>query len=103
MAGVTSHLEREITRLISEVTSPAKQKDLANIDRLMTKFPLTTTMYRRGLITLDQMRNRPFVLAMEKSLNLRQEREGSLAPAGSTRQPSGFSPTQSLPDTTAVP
>jgi hypothetical protein len=59
------------------------------IERLGESNPKTAKLFERGLISLDQMQDRAFVEAMEKSLTLREQREGTLKSSGSARQSSG--------------
>ena len=65
------------------------QVQARTIERLGESNPKTAKLFERGLISLDQMQDRAFVEAMEKSLTLREQREGTLKSSGSARQSSG--------------
>ena len=64
------------------------QVQARTIERLGESNPKTAKLFERGLISLDQMRDRKFVEAMEQSLTLREQREGTLK-SSSARQSSG--------------
>jgi hypothetical protein len=64
------------------------QVQARTIERLGESNPKTAKLFERGLISLVQMRDRAFVEAMEKSLTLREQREGTLK-SSSARQSSG--------------
>ena len=75
------------SNLLSNNSNEAQVQSLT-IERLGESNPKTAKLFERGLISLDQMQDRAFVEAMEKSLTLREQREGTLK-SSSARQSSG--------------
>eukprot|EP01048_Picozoa_sp_COSAG05_P004533 COSAG05_NODE_248_length_12946_cov_85.003737_8_plen_403_part_00 len=66
------------TRKLLDDNPEAAQREADTIMRLEERYPKTAKLFERGLISTDQMEDSEFVDAMEKSLNLREEREGNI-------------------------
>ena len=85
------------TRKLLDDDPQEAQEQAATIERLEEGHPKTKKLFERGLISLAQMQNRSFVEAMEKSLTLREEREGTLKTGPKARQTQTQTYTRTVP------
>ena len=86
------------TRQYLSDTSAEATAQIGKIEQLGVSNPKTAKLFERGLISVEQMQNKQFVEAMEKSLALKDEQTGSIT-AGSARpsQPGAYARTAPRP------
>ena len=69
--------KKQARKFLSENTGEAA-KQLETIDALAQQNPRAAKVYERGLITLQQMQDKTYVEALEKSLQAKEQRQGDV-------------------------